>query len=80
MGQALPLRHDYDAGTLRALARRAKDPAQLRRLLTLAAIYRSQAARIGSVTLQIVRDWAVRFNAEGPSGLIDRKRPASRHG
>jgi transposase len=48
-------------------------------LLALAAIYdggsRSEAARLGSVTLQIVRDWVLRFNAEGPDGLIDRKAP-----
>ena len=36
---------------------------------------RSEAARIGGVTLQIVRDWVVRFNAEGPEGLIDKKAP-----
>jgi transposase len=64
---------------LRAAARASKDGAQTRRLLTLASIYdganRSQAARIGGVTLQIVRDWAVRFNAEGPEGLIDRTAP-----
>jgi transposase len=27
------------------------------------------------VTLQVVRDWVLRFNAEGPEGLIDRKAP-----
>jgi transposase len=27
------------------------------------------------VTLQIVRDWVLRFNAEGPAGLVDRKAP-----
>jgi transposase len=27
------------------------------------------------VTLQIVRDWVVKFNARGPEGLIDRKAP-----
>src|SRR3546814_4250177 len=54
---------------------------QVRRLLALATIYdggtRSEAARIGGVTLQIVRDWVVRFNAEGPDGLIDRKAPGA---
>ena len=49
--------------------------------LRLAAIYeggpRSEAARIGGVTLQIVRDWVIRFNAEGPSGLVDRKSPGA---
>jgi hypothetical protein len=27
------------------------------------------------VTLQIVRDWVLKFNAYGPEGLIDRKPP-----
>ena len=36
---------------------------------------RSEAARIGAVTLQIVRDWVLRFNAHGPDGLKDRKAP-----
>ena len=27
------------------------------------------------MTLQIVRDWVLRFNAQGPDGLIDRKPP-----
>jgi transposase len=27
------------------------------------------------VTLQIVRDWVMKFNAHGPDGLIDRKAP-----
>jgi transposase len=65
MGQPLRLRPDYDAAKLRALARCSNDAAQLRRLLALAAIYdgasRSKAARLGSVTLQIVRDWVMRF-------------------
>src|SRR3546814_7711580 len=38
---------------------------------------RSGAARIGGVTLQMGRDWVVRFNAEGPDGLIDRKAPGA---
>nr|WP_256337049.1 helix-turn-helix domain-containing protein [Belnapia rosea] len=75
----IPLRADFDAAGLRAAARRTKDAAQARRLLALAAVYdgasRTEAARIGGVTVQIVRDWVVRFNAEGPAGLIDRKAP-----
>ena len=47
--------------------------------MALAAIYegasRTQAARIGGVTLQIIRDWGGKFNAGGPGGLIDRKPP-----
>ena len=76
---AIPLRADFDAARLRALAKRSKDSAQARRLLSLASIYdgasRTQAAGIGSVTLQIVRDWVLKFNAQGPEGLIDRKAP-----
>ena len=49
--------------------------------MALAAIYegaaRSEAAKIGGVTLQIVRDWVLRFNAEGPDGLVDRKPPGA---
>src|SRR3954447_20265000 len=75
----IALRADYDAAGLRAFARRTKDAPQARRLLALAAIYdgatRTQAARIGGVTLQIVRDWVVKFNGSGPDGLIDRKAP-----
>jgi transposase len=48
-------------------------------LLALAAIRdgatRTEAARIGGVTLQIVRDWVMKLNAHGPAGLIDRKAP-----
>lgn len=79
MPRAIALRSDFDAADLRDLARRSKDVGQARRLLALAAIYdggtRSEAARIGSVTLQIVRDWVLRFNAEGPAGLRNRKAP-----
>ena len=76
---AIGLRADFDATRLRAIARQSKDAAQTRRLLALAAIYdgatRTQAAELGGVTLQIVRDWVVRFNAEGPEGLVNRKAP-----
>ena len=79
MGAAIGLRKDFSAEALRAMARRTKDGPQARRLLALAAIYdgatRSEAAKIGGVTLQIVRDWVLRFNADGPNGLLDRKAP-----
>jgi transposase len=75
----IPLRTDFDARMTRAAAKRSKYGPQARRLLALAAIYdgatRSEAAEIGGVTRQIVRDWVVKFNAEGPAGLIDRKPP-----
>ena len=76
---AIPLRTDFDASALRAWAKKTKDGPQARRLLALAAIYdgatRAEAAKIGDVTRQIVRDWVVKFNALGPEGLINRKSP-----
>ena len=79
MAAPLPLRLDFTAADLRGRARRTRDASQARRLLALAVIYdggsRSEAARIGGVGLQIVRDWVVRFNAHGSDGLIDRKAP-----
>lgn len=81
MPAPLALRADYDASTLRRLARGSTNANQTRRLLALASIYdgapRSAAARIGGVTPQIIRNWVVRFNTEGPDGLIDRKAPGS---
>src|SRR6516162_9390028 len=77
MSAPTPLRQDFDASQLRGLARKTKDGPQARRLLALAAIYngatRTEAAKIGGVGLQIIRDWALRFNARGPDGLLDGK-------
>jgi transposase len=58
---------------------RAETPCQTGRLLALAAIYdkasRTEAAAIGGVTLQIVRDWVLKLNAGGPEALVDYKGP-----
>jgi transposase len=82
MPAALPLRSDFSADDLRRLARNSRDANQARRLLALSIIYdggsRSDAARIGGVGLQIVRDWVVRFNTHGPDGLIDRRGPGAK--
>lgn len=81
MGAAIRLRADYDGETLRRLAKASRDAKQTRRLLALAMIYdggsRSEAAKRGGVGLQIVRDWVVRFNTEGPAGLLDARRRAA---
>ena len=73
----IPLTSDYGAARLCAAARGSKNANQTRRLLTLAAIYdgatRTEAAAIGGVTVQIVRDWVLKLNTHGPAGLIDRK-------
>jgi transposase len=75
----IPLRADFDAAAVRMCARKSKDGSQARRLLALAAIYdgasRTDAAKLAGVTLQIVRDWVVKFNALGARGLVDRKAP-----
>src|SRR5918911_469012 len=81
MGAAVRIRGDYEAGQLRELAKRSEDAAQTRRLLALATIYdggaRSEAAKIGGVDLQTVRDWVLAFNAVGPIGLVNRKAPGN---
>src|SRR6056297_3590286 len=81
MAAAVLLRDDFDGSALRRLAKGTKDAAQARRLLALAAICdggsRTDAARIGDVGLQTIRDWVLRFNARGPAGLIDGKAPGN---
>lgn len=78
MPSTVALRDDYDAAELRSLAKRSRDPRQIRRLLALAAVYggmsRAAAARVGGMDRQTLRDWAHRFNAAGPAGLTDRPR------
>ncbi len=79
MPAALPLRSDFDTQTLRDFARRCENSNQSRRLLSLAAVYdgmsRTQAARIGGMDRQTLRHWVLRFNADGPEGLLDRWSP-----
>jgi transposase len=81
MGRALALREDFTGSDLRQLARASRDADQTRRLLALAVIYdggsRGDAGRTGGVGRQIVRDWVVRFNADGPAGLMTRKAPGN---
>ncbi len=75
----ISLRDDYDAGACRGLAKASKDVSQSRRLLSIAAVYegasRADAARVGGMDRQTLRDWVHRFNAEGPDGLYDRMPP-----
>ncbi len=76
MPSAVKLREDFSAVDLRALARRSKDVNQSRRLLSLAAIRdgmeRGEAAKIGGMDRQTLRDWVHRFNVSGPDGLYDK--------
>ena len=79
MSHPVPLRSDFDAAALRREAKLTKDAAQGRRLLALAEVYdggtRTDAARIGGVGLQTIRDWVLAFNRAGPAGLVDGKAP-----
>jgi len=79
MSAPIPLRQDFDASQLRELAKKTKNAPQARRLVALAAIYdgamRTEAAKIGGVGRQIIRDWVIWFNADGPDGLRNGKSP-----
>lgn len=76
MSAGIALRDDYDGEALRRLARRCRNVGQVRRLLALAAVYdgmsRGEAARVGGMDRQTLRDWVHRFNEEGPEGLKHR--------
>ena len=71
------LRVDFDGPQLRLLSRRCGDTRQVRRLLAIAALYDGMscldAARAGGMDRQTLRDWVLRFNAEGPDGLTNRQ-------
>ena len=75
MPSAVTLRMDFSASELRRLAKSSKDANQSRRLLSLAAVRdgmnRADAARIGGMDRQTLRDWVHRFNKAGPEGLRD---------
>jgi transposase len=82
MSAAIPVRDDFSADELRRLAGRVKDANQARRLLAIAAVYdgmdREEAASIGGMDRQTLRDWVHRFNEQGPEGLINIKPPGRR--
>ncbi len=71
MGQAITVRTDYSSSEVRRFAKRAKDAAQARRLLAIAAVLdgapRTEAATIGGMDRQTLRDWVIRFNSSGTS-------------
>ena len=75
MPAAVELRTDFSAGELRRLAAATKDANQSRRLLSIAAVLdgmtRMDAARIGGMDRQTLRDWVHRSNRHGPAGLKD---------
>ena len=78
MGAAVPIRNDIPAEELRRLARQEGDGRVACRLLGLANVVdgmsRERAARQAGMDRQTLRDWVIRFNAEGVAGLRDRPR------
>ena len=81
MSVPIPLRRDFNAPQLRGLAKKAKyGPHNLSASRTcgdLRGATRTEAAKIGGVGLQIVRDWVLRFNADGADGLMNGKSPGN---
>ena len=79
MPAAVRLRTDFTERELRHHATVTKNANQSRRLLSIAAVLdgmtRMDAARIGGMDRQTLRDWVHRYNAEGLAGLRDRPRP-----
>jgi transposase len=78
MPKVVAIKPSHTPAELRRLAASGKDVNQSRRLLSLAAVLdgmsRAEAAKIGGMDRQTLRDWAHRFNAQGPAGLKDNRR------
>ena len=81
MGRGVVVRTDYTSGDVRRIAQRVKNAAQARRLLAIAAVLdgssREQAAKIGGMDRQTLRDWVIRFNEQGPDGLVNKSSPGA---
>jgi transposase len=64
---------------LRTEAARTADAKQARRILAIAMVLdghsRLVAAQAGGMERQTLRDWVIRYNADGLTGLADRPRP-----
>src|SRR4029450_3128546 len=81
MGQAIAVRSDYTSREVRRFAKQSNDVWQARRLLAIAAVLdgssREEAAKIGGMERQTLRDWVIRFNDEGPEGLSNKPSPGA---
>ncbi len=81
MGQAIAVRSDYTSREVRRFAKQSKDVWQARRLLAIAAVLdgasREDAAKIGGMERQTLRDWVIRFNDEGPEGVSNKPSPGA---
>lgn len=81
MPKVIAINPIHTPAQLRRLAATGKNANQSRRLLSIAAVLdgmsRAEAAKIGGMDRQTLRDWAHRFNALGPDGLKDNRRPGN---
>jgi transposase len=80
MPKALTIaRLDLTAEQLREAAARSTDADAARRMLALALVLegyqRGEAANLCGMDRQTLRDWVIRYNAEGVGGLSDRVSP-----
>src|SRR5512144_2420976 len=82
MPAALPIGDDWSPAELRRRARRERDGRVSARLVALAnaldGLPREEAARLAGMTGQTLRDWVLRYNAEGLGARADRPRPGRR--
>jgi transposase len=73
------MRTDHTSDTLRVLASKCRDGAQVRRLLALAIVLdgqpRALAASANGMDRQTLRDWVHRYNDAGVDGLKTRLAP-----
>ena len=78
MPRTVEIKLSHTPSQLRRLAASSKDANQSRRLLSIAAVLdgmsRADAAKIGGMDRQTLRDWVHRFNTHGPAGLKDNRR------
>jgi transposase len=81
MGTVIEIKQSHTPAELRRLATSVKNANQSRRLLSIAAVLdgmnRTEAAKIGGMDRQTLRDWVHRFNEHGPDGLKDNRRPGN---
>lgn len=75
---ALSIRRDRSPAVLRKLAKNERDTRVARRILAIAnaleGMSREDAARSAGMDRQTLRDWVLRYNAQGADGLADRPR------
>lgn len=78
MPRVVEIEPSHTPSELRHLAAATRDANQSRRLLSIAAVVdgmgRADAAKIGGMDRQTLRDRVHRFNAHGPAGLKDNRR------